>query len=135
MNEKEESSDDERSLYLPVDEWEDYEQTANIEVDVNFNYNPYLDISWVFNDHRWRSEDEIIQDEMELNNDEGDDMRHLDNHLVHKNEPFVINMKEKGFNKQKCKPFGISFTRPSVCKTKMFELADTAYPAPMDTVY
>ncbi|GKE31270.1 hypothetical protein Tco_1450592 [Tanacetum coccineum] len=96
MNEKEESSDDERSLDSPVDEREDYEHAANIGADVNSNYNPYLDISRVFIDHRRRSEDEIVQDEMELNNDEGDDMGHLDDHLVHENEPF--NIKEEGFN-------------------------------------
>ncbi|GJU01572.1 hypothetical protein Tco_1111910 [Tanacetum coccineum] len=96
MNEKEESSDDERSLDSPVDEQEDYEHAVNIGADVNSNYNPYLDISRVFIDHRRRSEDEIVQDETELNNDEGDDMGHLDDHLVHENEPF--NIKEEGFN-------------------------------------
>ncbi|GJV41924.1 hypothetical protein Tco_1420364 [Tanacetum coccineum] len=121
MNKKEESSDDERSLDSPIDEWEDYEHD-NMEADVNSNYNPYLDISWVFNDHRRRREDEIVQDEMDLNNDKGDDMRHLDDHLVHENEPFIINVKEEGFNEQKCKPLGTLFTRPLGCKTEGFEV-------------
>ncbi|GJY24959.1 hypothetical protein Tco_0399685 [Tanacetum coccineum] len=121
MNKKEESSDDERRLDSPIDEWEDYEHD-NIEAAVNSNYNPYLDISRVFNDHRRRSEDEIVQDEMDLNNDKGDDMRHLDDHLVHENEPFIINVKEEGFNEHKCKPLGTPFTRPLGCKTEGFEV-------------
>ncbi|GJY85395.1 hypothetical protein Tco_0499421 [Tanacetum coccineum] len=88
-----------------------------------------------YESYEWRSEDEIVQDEIELNNDEGDDMGHLDDHLVHKNEPFNINMEEEGFNERKCKPLGIPFTRSPWYRTERFELADTAYPTPMDMAY
>ncbi|GJU14784.1 hypothetical protein Tco_1142750 [Tanacetum coccineum] len=44
MNEKEESSDNGQGLDSPIDEWDDYEHAANIETDVDSNYNPYLDI-------------------------------------------------------------------------------------------
>ncbi|GJT15384.1 hypothetical protein Tco_0874090 [Tanacetum coccineum] len=98
MNGKEESSDDERSLDSPIDEWEDYEPAADIEADDNSNYNPYLDISQLFNDHTRKNEEDIGQDRIELNNDEDDDMGHLEDHLVHENEPFIINKKEEGFN-------------------------------------
>ncbi|GJS02502.1 hypothetical protein Tco_0319010 [Tanacetum coccineum] len=85
-----------------------------------------------------RSKDKIVQDEMELNNDEGNDMGHLDDHLVYENEPFIINMKEEGFNKQKWKPLGIPFTRPPGAKLKGLRSQygisinmDTAYRLPV----
>ncbi|GJS46022.1 hypothetical protein Tco_0596143 [Tanacetum coccineum] len=77
MNGKEESSDDEQSLDSSIDEWEDYEPAADIEADDNSNYNPYLDISQLFNDHTRKNEEDIGQDRIELNNDEDDDMGHL----------------------------------------------------------
>ncbi|GKC57092.1 hypothetical protein Tco_1084690, partial [Tanacetum coccineum] len=127
MNEKEESSDDEQGFDSPVDEWEDYEHAANIETVVDYNYNPYLDISRLFNDHTTKDEDKIVRDEIELNNDEDDDMGHLDDHLVHENEPFIINKKEEGFNEQRCKPLGIPFTRPPACKTERFEVVKYSF--------
>ncbi|GKE35282.1 hypothetical protein Tco_1454604 [Tanacetum coccineum] len=114
MNGKEESSDDERSLDSPIDEWEDYEPDADIEADDNSNYNPYLDISQLFNDHTRKNEEDIGQDRIELNNHEDDDMGYIEDHLVYENEPFTINKKEEGFNEQRCKPFGISFKTADV---------------------
>ncbi|GKB70942.1 hypothetical protein Tco_0932354 [Tanacetum coccineum] len=135
MNEKEESSDDERGLDSPVDEREDYEHTTNIETDVDSKYNPYLDISRLFNDYTTKDEDEIIQDEVEMNNDEDDDMRHLDDHLVHKNEPFIINKKEERFDEQRCNPLGTPLTRPPTGKTERSQYSvswftDMAYRLP-----
>ncbi|GKE23520.1 hypothetical protein Tco_1435032 [Tanacetum coccineum] len=136
MNEKEESSDDERSLDSLVDEQEDYEHVVNIGADVNSNYNPYLDISRVFIDHRRRSEDEIVQDETELNNDEGDDMGHLDDHLVHENEPFIINVKECMSRIPRYLPQDRRrMVRDKGGMKNRRQIADTAYPTPMDTTY
>ncbi|GJT46743.1 hypothetical protein Tco_0955458 [Tanacetum coccineum] len=68
-----------------------YEHDANIEAEVNSNYNPYFDISRLFNDHTIKNDDKDVQDEMELNKDKDDDMGYLDDYLVHGNAPFIIN--------------------------------------------
>ncbi|GJU07231.1 hypothetical protein Tco_1123661 [Tanacetum coccineum] len=122
INEKEELSDEKRVRDSPIDEWENYRNAASMEADVNSNYNPYLDISRLFNDHTTKNEDKIVQDEMELNNDEDDNMGYLDDHLVRGNAPFIINKKEERFKERRCKPLGIPFTKPPACKTKRFEL-------------
>ncbi|GJZ69395.1 hypothetical protein Tco_0632945 [Tanacetum coccineum] len=69
----------------------DYEHDANIEADVNSNYNPYFDISRLFNDHTIKNDDKDVQDEMELNKDKDDNIGYLDDYLVHGNAPFIIN--------------------------------------------
>nr|GEW31542.1 hypothetical protein [Tanacetum cinerariifolium] len=73
------------------------EESMNREeesTDVNSNYNPYFDISRLFNDHTTKNDDKDVQDEMELNNDEDDDVGYLDDYMVHKNVPFIINKEE-----------------------------------------
>nr|GEV46136.1 hypothetical protein [Tanacetum cinerariifolium] len=74
MNQKEESSNDDWSHYSPIEEWEDHEHDANIEADVNSNYNPYFDISRLLNDHMTKNDDKDVQDEMVLNKDKDDDV-------------------------------------------------------------
>ncbi|GKD40085.1 hypothetical protein Tco_1260292, partial [Tanacetum coccineum] len=59
----EEPSDNDRTHYSPSDEWEDLERTDHIEA--NSNYNPYLDVSRIFNDHVW------INNDYETQKDEG----------------------------------------------------------------
>ncbi|GKA59846.1 hypothetical protein Tco_0759159 [Tanacetum coccineum] len=92
------------------------------ETNVDSNYNPYLDISRLFNDHTTKEEDEIVQNKIELNYDEDDNMGHLGDHLVRKNEPFIIHKKEEGLDEQRCKLIGAPFTRPLACKTERFEV-------------
>ncbi|GKC70120.1 hypothetical protein Tco_1116003 [Tanacetum coccineum] len=51
VKDDEESTDDAWSHYSPRDEWEDYEHKTYIQADINFNYNTYLDVCRIFNDH------------------------------------------------------------------------------------
>ncbi|GJV69574.1 hypothetical protein Tco_1485083 [Tanacetum coccineum] len=51
MNVEEESSDEARNLRSPIDELEDFERANHVEADVDSNYNPYLDVSRIFNNH------------------------------------------------------------------------------------
>ncbi|GKD68205.1 hypothetical protein Tco_1322295, partial [Tanacetum coccineum] len=76
----EEPSDDDRTYYSPSDEWEDFEHANHIGA--NSSYNPYLDVSRIFNDHTITNEDETIQDKKELNEDEDDEIRYLDDYLA-----------------------------------------------------
>ncbi|GJU29163.1 hypothetical protein Tco_1172752 [Tanacetum coccineum] len=115
MNQEEESSNDDWSHYSPIDEWEDYEHDANIEADVNSNYNPYFDISRLFNDHTTKNDDKDVQDEMELNKDEEYDMGYLDDYLVYGNAPFIINEEEERPKERRCKQLWIPFTKPPAC--------------------
>nr|GEX57254.1 hypothetical protein [Tanacetum cinerariifolium] len=55
MNQEEESSNNAWSDYLPIDEWENQGDTTNMERDVN--YNPYIDISRLFNEHATTKEE------------------------------------------------------------------------------
>nr|GFB81810.1 hypothetical protein [Tanacetum cinerariifolium] len=50
INGKEESSDDARTHHSPGNEWEDFKCTNHIGANANSNYNPYLDVSTIFND-------------------------------------------------------------------------------------
>ncbi|GKA19754.1 hypothetical protein Tco_0699669 [Tanacetum coccineum] len=76
MNQDEESSNDAWSNYLPIDEWCDHENATNMELDVN--YNAYLDIARLFNDHTTKNED----------------VRDLDDYLVRGDAQFNKMMKE-----------------------------------------
>ncbi|GJW17623.1 putative ribonuclease H-like domain-containing protein [Tanacetum coccineum] len=44
-------AEEESSKDPPIDAWEDFERANHIETNTNYNYNLYLDISTIFNDH------------------------------------------------------------------------------------
>ncbi|GJS94806.1 hypothetical protein Tco_0801774 [Tanacetum coccineum] len=162
MNHKEESSNDDWSHYSPIDEWEYHEHDANIEADVNSNYKPYFYSSRLFNNHTKKNDDKDVQDGMELNKDADDDVGYVDDYLVHGNAPFINDKEEERTKKRRCKLLGILFTKPPACKMERKfmsrlprylpqngrrmvgdkdgvksrrQIADTAYPTPMDTAY
>nr|GEU69256.1 reverse transcriptase domain-containing protein [Tanacetum cinerariifolium] len=88
-----EPSDNARTHYSPSDEWEDFEHANHIRA--NSNYNSYLDVSCIFNDHIRTNKDEIIQDKKELNNDEDDEIKYLSDYLVRDDAPFINEKKRK----------------------------------------
>nr|GEV92356.1 integrase, catalytic region, zinc finger, CCHC-type, peptidase aspartic, catalytic [Tanacetum cinerariifolium] len=73
MNVDDESSNDAWNHYSPDEEWMDYEHTTYIETNAKFNYNPYLDISRIFNDHTGTKDDETIHNEEKPKGDNDDE--------------------------------------------------------------
>nr|GEU52683.1 hypothetical protein [Tanacetum cinerariifolium] len=65
MNVEEESRDYARTHHSPSNEWEDFECANHIRADANANYNPYLDISRILNDHAGRNNDYKTQENNE----------------------------------------------------------------------
>ncbi|GJU96201.1 hypothetical protein Tco_1320957 [Tanacetum coccineum] len=51
MNMQEESSENAKTYYSPSDKWEYFEHASHLGADASSNYNPYLDVSRIFNDH------------------------------------------------------------------------------------
>ncbi|GJY48906.1 hypothetical protein Tco_0438862 [Tanacetum coccineum] len=83
-----EPSDNARTYHLPSNEWEDFERANHIGADANSNYNPYLDVSRIFNDHTGTNNDYETQeddrwfDEHELMEDDDDDIDDLEDYLI-----------------------------------------------------
>ncbi|GKA07307.1 hypothetical protein Tco_0686531 [Tanacetum coccineum] len=71
-------------------EWEDFEHANHIRT--NANYNPYLDISRIFNSPAGKINEEAIKDERKPMNDCG--VSDLDIHLVSKYAPDYTNEEE-----------------------------------------
>ncbi|GKD21982.1 hypothetical protein Tco_1223685 [Tanacetum coccineum] len=62
IKDKEESSGDTWSHYSPINKWENFERINRIETNVNSNYNCYLDVCQIFNDHaRITNDDDVVQ--------------------------------------------------------------------------
>ncbi|GKD68309.1 hypothetical protein Tco_1322399 [Tanacetum coccineum] len=95
----EEPSDNDRTHYSPSDEWEDLERADHIGA--NSNYNPYLDVSRIFNDHVGINNDYETQkdegwfDEHELMEDDDDNIGDLKDYLIQKDPPYYINKEEE----------------------------------------
>ncbi|GJW56962.1 hypothetical protein Tco_0103693 [Tanacetum coccineum] len=119
IDEDGESSDDAWSHYSPIDEQEDFKSANHIGTDVK--YNPYLDISRIFNNHTGKNDNETIQDKKEPK-DEDDDIGYLDDYLVCNDAPFIINEEEEQYKERMCKLLGIPYTKPPTCKTKRFKV-------------
>ncbi|GJV44046.1 hypothetical protein Tco_1428582 [Tanacetum coccineum] len=62
---EEESSDDAWRYYSPITNSENYEHTSQIENDVNSNYNPYLEVSRIFETRAGTNYDDTIQTNQE----------------------------------------------------------------------
>ncbi|GJT18581.1 hypothetical protein Tco_0877287 [Tanacetum coccineum] len=105
MNQDEKSSNGDWSNYLPIDELRDGELAASTNIDDNPDYNPYLDIARLFNDHASKNED--IGD--------------LDNYLVQGDAQF--NKDNEGI----CEVLGVPHVKPPACKTKRFEVVKYSF--------
>ncbi|GJW84293.1 hypothetical protein Tco_0157438 [Tanacetum coccineum] len=103
----EEPSDNARTHYSPSDEWDNFEHANHIGADANSNYNPYLDVSKIFN-HEY---------------------------LIKKDSPYCLNEEEERSKERRCKLLGIPYVKSPTCKSEKFEVIDMAYPNPMDTAY
>ncbi|GKC21318.1 hypothetical protein Tco_1023468 [Tanacetum coccineum] len=125
---EEESSDDAWSHYSPIDEWENFERTNRIETNVNSNYNSYLDVCQIFNNHaRTNNNDEIQEnrecfDEHEPMEDNDNDIGDLDDYLVRNDAHFIVNEEEERSKKRRCKLLGIPYVKPPTCKSKKFKV-------------
>ncbi|GJU20888.1 hypothetical protein Tco_1154230 [Tanacetum coccineum] len=102
-----ESSDDAWSHYSPIDEWKDYEHTIYIETDVNSNYNSYLDVCQIFNNHAGTNNNDEIQENrecfdehepMEDNNDIGE----LDDYFIRNDASFIVDEEEERSKERRC---------------------------------
>ncbi|GJR85491.1 hypothetical protein Tco_0209502 [Tanacetum coccineum] len=83
----EESSDNARTHCSPINKWEDFERATHIGADANSNYNPYLDVSRIFNDRARTNSDYETQgkhgwfDKHEFMGDDDDDIGDLEDLL------------------------------------------------------
>ncbi|GKA19877.1 hypothetical protein Tco_0699792 [Tanacetum coccineum] len=68
---EEESSDDAWRYYSPITNSENYEHTSQIENDVNSNYNPYLEVSRIFETRAGTNYDDTIQTNQEWFEEQG----------------------------------------------------------------
>nr|GEU75870.1 hypothetical protein [Tanacetum cinerariifolium] len=112
MNQDDKSSNDAWNNYSPIDEWCDQGDATNMEP--NVNYNTYLDIGRLFNDHTTKNESKDVQDE---NEDVGD----LDDYLVRGDAQF--NKDDERMYKLR----RIPYAKSSACKTKRFEVVKYSF--------
>ncbi|GJX48341.1 hypothetical protein Tco_0273531 [Tanacetum coccineum] len=103
----EESSDNARTHCSPNDEWEDFERANHIRAYANSNYNPYLDVSRIFNDHAGTNNDCETQkdegwfNEHKLMGDDDDDIGDLEDYLIQKDPPYYVNEEEERSKKRR----------------------------------
>ncbi|GKA39757.1 hypothetical protein Tco_0732308, partial [Tanacetum coccineum] len=123
----EEPSDNARTHHSPSDEWEDFKRANHIGADTNSNYNPYLEVSRIFNDHTGTNNDYETQkddgwfDEHELMGDDDDDIGDLEDYLIQKDPPYYVNEEEERSKERRCKLLGIPYVKPPTCKSEKFE--------------
>ncbi|GJU38050.1 hypothetical protein Tco_1186404 [Tanacetum coccineum] len=94
------------------------EPYANTNIDAN--YNPYLDVSRIFNNHAGRSDKEAIHDEREPTNDHN--IRGFDNHLVRDNAPYHTNEEKEQYKEERCKLLRNLRQGQPVCKIERFKV-------------
>ncbi|GJU12862.1 retrovirus-related pol polyprotein from transposon TNT 1-94 [Tanacetum coccineum] len=92
-----------------IDAWEDFERANHIETNTNSNYNLYLDVSTIFNDHAGTtSDDDAVQtdhkwfDNYELMKDDDDDIIDLEDYLIQKDPPYYVNEEEERSKERRC---------------------------------
>ncbi|GKC18559.1 hypothetical protein Tco_1020709 [Tanacetum coccineum] len=115
---EEESSNDAWIYYSPITDSENYEHTSQIETDVNSNYNPYLDVSIIFETRAGTNYDDTIQ----TKGDNDNDIEDLDDYLVRDDAPFIINEEGERFKEKRCKLLGIPYKKPPKCKSKSLSI-------------
>ncbi|GJX79686.1 hypothetical protein Tco_0327835 [Tanacetum coccineum] len=121
-----ESSRYARTQCLPANESEDFEHANHMEADVNSNYNPYLDISRIFN-NAGMNNDKNIQDKPELIGDDDDDVGYLEDYLTKKDPPHYVNEEEERSNERRCKLLGVPYVKPPTSKTEKFEVVKYSF--------
>nr|GEZ15646.1 hypothetical protein [Tanacetum cinerariifolium] len=99
-------------------EWEDFIHANHIGT--NANYNPYLDISRIFNCRAGKSNEEEIKDEREPMNGYG--VGDSDDHLVLNNAPDYANEEEEQYKEGRCKLLNNPREILPTCKIKRFEV-------------
>ncbi|GKD52803.1 hypothetical protein Tco_1286190 [Tanacetum coccineum] len=120
----EESSDNARTHCSPINKWEDFERATHIGADANSNYNPYLDVSRIFNDRARTNSDYETQgkhgwfDKHEFMGDDDDDIGDLEDCLIQKDPPYYVNEEEERSKERRCKLLGIPYVKPPTCKSK-----------------
>ncbi|GKA84104.1 hypothetical protein Tco_0805699 [Tanacetum coccineum] len=77
----------------PFTNWRSHIHETYANTNIDANYNLYLDVSRTFNNHGGRSDEEAIQEEIDLNDDHG--IGNLDNDLVHDNASYHANEEEE----------------------------------------
>ncbi|GKE17945.1 hypothetical protein Tco_1425522 [Tanacetum coccineum] len=99
-------------------EWEDFEHANHIGA--NANYNPYLDISRIFNSRAGKSNEEATKDERKPIDDYG--VGDSDDHLISNNAPDYANKEEEQYKKRGCDILRNPHEIPPTCKIERFEV-------------
>ncbi|GKA93188.1 hypothetical protein Tco_0815174 [Tanacetum coccineum] len=121
----EEPSDNARTHYSPSDEWEDFEHANHIGADANSNYNPYLDVSKIFNHGAGTNNEQFDEHELIVNDD--DDIGDLGDYLIKKDSPYCLNKEEERSKERRCKLLGIPYVKSPTCKSKKFEVVKYSF--------
>ncbi|GJZ63555.1 hypothetical protein Tco_0619976 [Tanacetum coccineum] len=108
-------------------EWEDFKHDNHKGTDAN--YNPYLDISRIFNSHAGKSNEETIKDEKEPMKDYG--IGNSDDHLVSNNARDYANEEEKKYKEGRCKLLKNLYEILPTCKIERFEVIKYSF-GPME---
>ncbi|GJS68937.1 hypothetical protein Tco_0683502 [Tanacetum coccineum] len=128
----EESSDNARTHCSPNDKWEDFERARHIGAYANSNYNPYLDVSRIFNDHGGTvnyetQKEEGWFDKQELMGDDDDDIGDLEDYLIQKDPHYYVNDEEEISKERRCNLLGIPYVKPPTCKLENFEVVKYSF--------
>ncbi|GKB78461.1 hypothetical protein Tco_0945356 [Tanacetum coccineum] len=127
-------AEEESSKDPPIDEWEDFECANHIETNIDSNYNPYLDVSRIFNDHvGTTNDDDAVQadhewfDNHKPMDDNDDDIGDLEDYLIQKDHPYYVNEDEEGSMERRCNLFGIPYVKPPTCKSEKFKVVKYSF--------
>ncbi|GJZ61017.1 hypothetical protein Tco_0617154, partial [Tanacetum coccineum] len=129
----EESSDNAMTHCSPNEEWENFKRANHIGAYANSTYNPYLDVSRIFNDHAGinnhfeTQKDEGWFDERELMGDDDDDIGDLEYYLIRKDPPYYVNEEEEKSKEKRGKLLRIPYMKPPTCKSEKFEVVKYSF--------
>nr|GEX08520.1 hypothetical protein [Tanacetum cinerariifolium] len=113
--------DQQRSIFLLKNRNHINEAYANTNIDAN--YNPYLDVSRTFNNHKGRNGEEYIHEEREMSDDHG--ISNLDNDLVQDNASYHANDEE--YKEDRCELLGNPRKNRRFTKLEGFRLSSTLF--------
>ncbi|GKF99913.1 hypothetical protein Tco_0301604, partial [Tanacetum coccineum] len=123
-----ESSDKAGNFCSTINEWEDFEHANHKGADTNSSYNPYLDVSRIFNDHagtnntyETQNNEEWFYNNKRMKNDD-DDIGDFEDYLIRKDPPYYIDEEEEKSKERRCKLLGIPYVKPPTCKSEKFEV-------------
>ncbi|GJV21069.1 hypothetical protein Tco_1370089 [Tanacetum coccineum] len=110
-------NDHECSLFT---NWRNHIRGTYANINIDANYNPYLDVSRIFNNHTGRNDEEAIHEERKPNDNHG--IRNFDNDLVWNNAPCHANEEEDQYGEDRCELLGNPRQEPPVCKIRRFKV-------------